>query len=76
MGALSALLAEDVQRERQLEYMAVVGWSIGKFFYRDNYIPCYTDMTKKEKDTRTGAQIVDDLAAKFRKRIEKRKKEG
>ena len=74
MGALAALLEKEAEQRHLMEHMAFVGWSIGKFLYRDQYIQSYTDMTTKVTDTRTGAQIVDDLAARFRKRIENREK--
>lgn len=76
IDALSALLEKEAEEKNLSEYLALVGWSIGKYLYRDHFIPSYADMSKKVTDNRSGAQIVDDLAEKLRKRKEKREKAG
>lgn len=75
MGALSSLLEKEEEENSLRHYMATVGWSIGKVYYKHNYLPSFTDMKKgaSQIDNRTGAEIIEDLITKLKKRKEARK---
>lgn len=70
MGALSSLLEKEAEENSLMHYLATVGWSIGKAYYKQNYLPTFTEMKKgaAARDNRSGAEIVDDLKNKLRKR--------
>lgn len=73
MYALLALLEGDREQENWRQYMAAVNWSIGRFVYRGEYIPMYTQMLENSKpDDRTADEVLDDLAEKFRKNLRER----
>ena len=73
MSALQALLEEDMKRENWQTYVASVAWAIGRVHMGRDYMPPYTDIIKQHKpDNRTGEEIVDDLAAKLRRRAKDR----
>ena len=76
MTALAALLDEQEQQESMAMYQATVLWTIGKRLYGKEYLPQYNDLTKQTpEDPRTAEELVDDLAAKIRQRIEQRRRE-
>lgn len=75
MGALAALLDEQEQQRNMQLYHATVLWTIGKRLYGREYIPQYADVTKQTpEDPRTADELVDDMAAKIRRRIEQRRR--
>lgn len=67
------MLDEDLQQFHWRVYMANTCWSIGAAHFGREYMPVFTDIIDHHKpDDRSGEQIVDDLAAKLRRRIRER----
>ena len=73
MNALLCLLDEDREQNNWRQYMATVNWSIGRFVYKGEFLPLYTEMLERSKpDNRTADEVIDDLADKIRKRLQER----
>lgn len=72
--AFFALCLKDQAEQRMLAlHMDTVLWTIGRSMYKDYPIEPFQQMMKpKQEDTRTGREIVEDLADKFRARIARR----
>lgn len=78
MGALSSLLEKEAEENSLQHYMATVGWSIGRFMYKANYLPTFTEIKNGSvvKDDRNGADIVDSIKEKLKSRREMQKNDG
>lgn len=80
MAMLSGLLETQAEQREWQTYMGDMTGSLVRALYGKNAsrIPLYSDIMKKKNtvtDTRSGKEIVEDLAAKLRKRKEKRNHE-
>jgi hypothetical protein len=73
MSALQSLLDDEMQQFSWRVYLANACWAVGASRLGKDFMPAYTDTLKHNKpDNRSGEQIVDDLAAKLRRRIRER----
>lgn len=80
MVMLSGLLETQADQREWQTYMGDMTGSLVRALYGKNasHIPLYSDIMKKKNtvtDTRSGKEIVADLAARLRKRKEKRNHE-
>lgn len=75
MGALSSLLEQETEARAMLHYVSTVGWSIGRKLYGNRYLPTFAEMRKGAavQEHRSGAEIVEDLINKLKKRKEEGK---
>lgn len=75
MGALDALLWQQNQEEMLSRHTNALLWSVGRFLHKDKCIGTFDELTKlKIVDNRTADELVDDMAARVRKRIEQRRR--
>ena len=75
MAFMSLCLKDQADQRLLAMHMDTVLWSIGRSLYKDYPIEPYQKMLEagsQPQDTRTGREIIDDLAEKFRARIAKR----
>ena len=77
MEALSALLHEQEREEAWRAYMAQMGWYAARALWGKEFKhPSWMQMTApKQQDSRSGAQIVRDVADQLRHRRKKRAKQ-
>ena len=71
IGALKAYFAEQERQEAWRAYMADMTCSVFRVLRPKSQMPFYSDIIRKmdaPKDSRTGHEIVQDLAKKLRKR--------
>ena len=75
MAFMSLCLKDQADQRLLAMHMDTVLWSIGLSLCKDYPIAPYQKMLEagnQPQDTRTGREIIDDLAEKFRARIAKR----
>lgn len=69
MGALIAVIEQNMMQRVWREYTANAVWSIARTLYKEYPMPSFTELIEKGKtprDDRTGQQIIDDLIKKLR----------
>lgn len=81
MNMLTGYLETQAEQQQWQIYMGDMTGSLVRTLYGKNAsrIPLYSDIMKKKNtvtDTRSGAEILEDLTAKLRKRKEKRNHEN